>query len=121
MLPCFSKLLEHILHNIIYNFLVDNKILYENHFSVPAAHFTEHAILQLASHIAGSFNSGKLMLGIFIDFSKIDHSFLIKNLEKYGTKNQSLNWFKSYLTLRKQCVHYGDTVTSLDLKKRGVP
>lgn len=81
VLSCFSKLLEHIVRNRTYNFLVDNKTLYEYHFGFWAARSSEHAILQLASQIANSFNSGKLW--IFIDSSKVfdtvDHSILMKD------------------------------------------
>ena len=104
MLPRFSKLLERIVYNRIYKFLVDHDILDENHFGFQAAYSTEHAILQLRSHIADSCKSGKFTLGIFTDFSKpfgtVDDSILIKKLEKYGIKNQNLNWFKSYLILK---------------------
>ena len=77
--------------------VIDKEILYENQFSFQAAHYTEHAILQLTSHIEAAFNSGKFTFGIFIDFSKafdtVDRSILVKKLEKCGIKNQNLKWF----------------------------
>ena len=45
VLSCFSKVLEHTEYNRIYNFLVDNEILFENQFGFQTAHFTKHAIL----------------------------------------------------------------------------
>ena len=45
----------------------------------------------------------------------------MKNLGKLGIKNQNFKWFKSYLTLRKQCIPYGKTVTSAETIKCGVP
>ena len=56
VLPCFTKLLGHILYNRIYNFLVENEIPWENQFYFQPAKSTEHAILQLENHIVVSFN-----------------------------------------------------------------
>ena len=44
VLPCFSKLLERIIYNRLYKFLVENNILYQKQFGFQNAHSTEHAI-----------------------------------------------------------------------------
>ena len=64
-LPCFSKLLERIMYNRLYN-----NILYQKQFGFQNAHSTEHAILQLVNQITDAFSQGKCILGIFIDLSE---------------------------------------------------
>ena len=49
VLPCFLKLLECIIYNCLYKFLVENNILYRKQFAFQNAHSTEHAILQLVN------------------------------------------------------------------------
>ena len=40
-------------------------------------------------------------------FDSVDHNLLINKLESYRLKNTELNWFKSYLSDRKQVVSVG--------------
>ena len=45
VLPCFSKLLERIIYDQLYKFLVENNFLYQKQFRFQNAHSTEHTIL----------------------------------------------------------------------------
>jgi len=108
ILPCFSKILERVMYNRIYNYLTTNNILYNKQFGFQKQHSTEHAIIQLTNEISNSFEQNLLTLGVFIDLSKafdtVDHSILITKLYHYGIKGKALTWFKSYLEYRSQCV-----------------
>ena len=52
-----------------------------------------------------------LLLALFIvlrkAFDSVDHNLLINKLQSYRLKNTELNWFKSYLSDRKQVVSVG--------------
>ena len=52
-----------------------------------------------------------LLLALFIvlrkAFDSVDHNLLINKLESYRLENTDLNWFKSYLSDRKQVVSVG--------------
>ena len=41
----------------------------------------------------------------------------MKNIGKHGIKNQNLNWFISFLALKKLCMPYGETAASLETIK----
>ena len=47
-------------------------------------------------------------MSIFFDFAKafdcVDNEILLKKLSRYGKKGITLNWFRSYLSDRKQFV-----------------
>jgi len=125
VLPVFSKLLERIMYNRIYNFFKTNNLLFEKQFGFQANHATEHAILQLVEDITEAFSGGKFTLGVFVDLSKafdtVDHCILLKKLQYYGITGTCLNWFRSYLTNRQQCVIYGTKVTRNKKILCGVP
>ena len=45
---------------------------------------------------------------VFLDFAKasdtVNHDILLRKLEHCGIRGESLEWFRSYLENRKQCV-----------------
>ena len=63
--------------------------------------------------------------GIFIDLSKafdtVKHKILLDKLDHYGIRNESLNWFKLYLSNRKQFVTINQTQSDLSQITCGVP
>ena len=74
-------------------------------------------------NIRDSFNQNKYILGVFIDlckaFDTADDNILIEKLNWYGIKSNSLMWFSSYLSNRKQFIQTGAIKTSkLDIIRR---
>ena len=65
-----------------------------------------HEILQTL------LKNGNNTLGIFNDLSKafdtVDHQVLIKKLQYYGIDGTALEWFKTYLSNRKQYISSQD-------------
>ena len=125
VLTCFSKILERIMYNRLYSFLVDNNILYDKQFGFQSEHSTEHAILQFTNQILQSFSQDKFTIGVFIDLSKafdtVDHHILLKKLSFYGVRNNNLKWFSSYLFNRKQYITTDQGDTGMGTIKCGVP
>ena len=125
VLSCFSKILERIMYNRLYSFLVENNILYKKQFGFQKQHSTEHAILQLINQILDSFKLDKFTIGVFIDLSKafdtVNHSILLKKLSFYGIKNNNLKWFNSYLSNRKQYITTDQGNTDMETITCGVP
>ena len=58
--------------------------------------------------ILQTLEKGDYTLGVFIDLSKafdiVDHQILIEKLQYYGIDSTALEWFKSYLSNRKQYI-----------------
>ena len=125
VLPVFSKLLERIMYNRVYSHITKHLLLYEKQFGFQKQCSTEHAILQLTKEIYESFDQKKFTLGVFVDLSKafdtVNHEILISKLSYYGIKSTYINWFKSYLTNRKQYITCKDLNSKTQYITCGVP
>ena len=104
------------MYNRVYNYLNDNNLLFRKQFGFRKGHSTDHALIKLIDSIYDSFNQDKYTLWLFVDLSKAfdtaDHNILIDKLNSYGIKNNSLKWFSSYLSNRKQFIQAGAIKTS---------
>ena len=113
------------MYNCLYNFLLENNILYQKQFGFQNAHSTEHAILQLVNQITEALSQGKYTLGIFIDLSKpfdtVNHNILLEKLKAHGIQSGNLKSFRSYLPNRKQFILYDNFKTEVKIVKCGVP
>ena len=117
ILPCLSKILERIMYNRLYSFLLEHNLLYQKQFGFQNGHSTEHAVIKLVDEIVKGFDQDMFTLGVFIDLSKafdtVNHKILLKKLELYGVKNNNLKWFANYLSERKQGVSFRSNVSQL--------
>ena len=99
------KCLKQLCITILYNYLLQNHILYPKQFGFQKSRSTEHATIQLTDQINSSFEKNHFTLGFFIYLSKafdtVDHDILVSKLENYGVNGNNLHWFQSYLKNRK--------------------
>ena len=66
-----------------------------------------------------------MVLGVFLDFSKVfdtvDHSILLNKLSKYGIRGVAHKWVSSYLYGRQQCVSFNKNKSKTYSISCGVP
>ena len=83
------------------------------------------ALITLSERVTKALDTGKYIVGVFLDLKKafdtVDHSILLKKLEKYGIRGNILKWFKSYLSCREQFVEYNDCHSEKKHITHGVP
>ena len=106
----------------IYSFLCKYKLINTNQFGFRSNHSTEHALISLIETIKKSLDNDEVMCGGFIDLQKafdtVNHEILLEKLNHYGIRSKENNWFRSFLTNRKQYV----SINGLSINVRcGVP
>ena len=125
LLPVFSKILERLMYNRLYNFLTEHNILSTNQFGFRKKYSTFLALMDLVDNISKNIDEGNYSIGIFLDLSKafdtIDHTILLDKLCRYDVRGVTLNWFKHYLNDRKQFVSYNNTTSVSTKVTCGVP
>ena len=125
LLSIFDRVIEKIIHKRLYHFLENHNILFENQFGFRKNNSTSYALMEFTEKIKESIDRGKFGCGIFIDlrkaFDTVNHDILLKKIEHYGVSGVLLEWFRSYLTDRKQYVFYKGKSSDLKSISCGVP
>ena len=88
-------------------------------------HLCNTALINLIDKWLKSIDEGELVGAIFFDLKKafdvVDHKLPLQQLLVYEFYSNSLNWIKSYLTDRKQCVLGNKLKSSFQNVRAGVP
>ena len=70
MLPFFPKIFEKIIFNNVIHFLNDNNVLYDYQFGFRKHHSTSHTIITLVERVEKVLDTGKVVVGAFLDLRK---------------------------------------------------
>ena len=88
ILPVMSKVLGRVVHNQIYSYLSDNKILSDAHFGLWKGYSTLTCVLNLIHTIFHNMEQGMLTGVLFLDLEKsfdtVNHDILLNKLCMYG-------------------------------------
>ena len=125
ILPVISKIFEKVMSSRIVSFFEKFNLFSPNQFGFRSKRSTTDAILRFIDEGYNAWNDKKVLLSIYLDFSKafdtIDHDLLCKKLYRYGIRGNINNWFKSYLSARMQFVSVGNSKSELKELTCGVP
>ena len=101
VLPCLSKVLEHVVHHQLSSYLEKN-YLKSIQFRFWPQRSTELVCNGLADDIHKNIDNGILMGVIYLDLSKafdtVSHLYLLSKLLSYGISGNEFTWFENCLT-----------------------
>lgn len=125
LLGVFSKVLEKIVNKQLIRYLESNELLSAEQFGFRQGKSTEDAVLKLFNSVCENLDKGRRVVGVFLDLAKAFDSvsipILLKKLEHLGIRGLPLEWFKSYLTERRQCLKVNDHISEQLSINFGVP
>ena len=108
-----------------FKFCNNNNLFYPLQFGFRQNYSTTHALISLAETIRKYLDEGKFACRIFVDlqkaFDSVEYDTLLTKLEHYGVRGLANDWFKSYLSDRKQFVSINGHDSSLATVLYGIP
>ena len=88
-------------------------------------HGKETAKIKIIDELLFNLDKNQVSGMVLVDYCKafdmVDHKLLLEKLKVYGVKNNSIDWFKSYLVNRHQFVSISGKTSGMALMKHGVP
>ena len=115
-LSALSQMFEKLICKQLVNYLEKHEILYKFQFGFRKGHSTSQAIAEIADNLRNAIDNNLYSCGVFLDFSKafdtVNHTILLKKMERYGIRGVSLQFFANYVANRQQYVQMGNTVSA---------
>ena len=106
VISVFSRILERIVHDQVYEYLKVNKVLTMSQSAFQKLCSTITSLIDSTDYWYENIDHKQLNLAIFLDLKKafdtVDHKILLEKLRKYGIRELSGDWFESYLKNRRQ-------------------
>ena len=125
ILPTLSKLIEKHVHVSFVHFLNSFKLLHATQSGFRKGHSTESALTYTIDKWLKALNDGNYIGTVLVDFRKAfdlcDISILLKKLTIYKCSETTIDWFRSYLSKRKQSVSINNVISSDQEVTCGVP
>ena len=125
VLPVFSKIIERIVHNRLYDFISKFNLLHSSQFGFRSKRSSYMALMEAYNKIVTDLDSNNHTIGIFLDLSKafdtINHDILLDKLFHYGIRGITFEWFRNYLSNRSQFVSINNAKSSSINSTCGVP
>src|SRR5688572_16715228 len=113
------------MYDRLISYINHKQLLYPLQHGFQPGHSTSMSLLDIQERISKSMDMNDFSIGIFLDLAKafdsVDHSILLTKLQHYGIRGLSLDWFKSYLSDRTQCVLCNGSLSNLQQILIGVP
>ena len=125
ILPVVSKLIEKHVTKHLFGYLNKYDLLQKSQSGFRKHHSCNTALIKPVDSWLKSIDNGELVGAIFFDLRKafdvVDHNLLLKKLSMYKFDNVTLNWTKSYLSNRKQCITENKNQSTFQPVKAVVP
>jgi len=126
VLPVIAKIMERIVFNQLYCFLQQHSMLTQHQSGFRPNHSTQDVLIKTIDDWRKSVDDDCIVGALFLDLSKAfdltDHELLLKKMQlEFGVQGNAEEWFRSYLSGRRQRVCVGQATSCWQTPRFGVP
>jgi hypothetical protein len=108
LISIFAKIYEKAMHSRMSQFIEKYNIIAKEQNGFQKGKSITNACYSLLESITHKIDQKTPLTGIFFDMSKafdcVNHDTLLAKCDRYGFRGLALEWLKSYLVDRRQCV-----------------
>ena len=120
-----SKLVERAVYDQMYDYLLSNDLIHQNHHGFLKGSSTSSALQHMFDLWLQRLDKGYLAAALFLDlsagFDVISHRILLMKMKEYNITEDTVQWFSSYLLDRHQCVQIESSFSPTIPVPWGVP
>jgi len=125
VLSTMSKLFEKLMYDKLMCYVNATGVLSSHQYGFRKGRSTSDAILELLQQTYASLDERKILVGVFLDFTKafdtVNHTILMEKLNHIGIRGPIWRWFKSYLSGREQYVRANNVHSNRLPIQLGIP
>ena len=125
LLPIVSRILEFFVKQQLTAYLSTQQLFPASQFAYRRQHSTEDAVVLAVNRWlmakAERKYTGVVMVDMSKAFDRVQHARMVSILFSLGVSGIVLQWFRSYLSDRSQCIRIGNTLSTITVCSRGVP
>ena len=125
LLNCFDEIFEKLIHKQLISVLDKHMLLFQYQYGFRESHSTTLALIEIIDDIKTKLENGEYVIRAHVDLKKafdtVNNDILCDKLDHYGIRGHSLEFFKSYLTNRRQFTYCNDVLSSSREITYGVP
>ena len=125
ILPTISKIIEKAVTHQMTEYLERNHLLSPSQYGFRKKYSTESACVHLTEFLRRHIDRGGVVGAVFLDlrkaFDMISHERLLNKLQKFEFAATTIDWIRSYLGSRAQCVKINNAYSNFKKYPKGVP
>ena len=126
VLSAVAKTMERIVFNQLYSYLQKHSLLSQHQSGFRPSHSTQDVLIKTMDDWRKSIDEDRVVGALFLDLSKafdvINHELLLNKMQlEFGVVGKADEWFRNYLSGRRQRVCVGQETSPWMTPKFGVP